>query len=151
MLYNCYTAILDDIAPFIHKKTDDWVTSELLTLIRQRDCLKEETDKCQDTITYQKKIKIFREKRNQTKRKVINAKRNFAFMKLNSNTDNPRKYWAELNRIMPTGKNESNKEKGINTLTNDQGDPIESEDTSTYINEFSYKYWSQLGKQNNTG
>lgn len=138
MLYKSYLNTLDRIAPLEVisnvKQADDWVTPELLSLIRQRDKLKEEMNTYTGTIQYSAKAKKFKEKRNQIKRAVINAKRNYALLKISSNADNPRKYWAELNRIMPNGK--SKKDKEIIRLNDDLNLPIEEDKISTYINQF---------------
>lgn len=141
-LYFTYLKTLDEIAPFTYilnvKDTEDWVSPELLSLIRQRDKLKEEVDSFTDKATnvYEEKCKKFREKRNQVKRAVIKAKRNYVSAKLHSNIDNPRKYWAELNRVMPSGKNKSRIEKDTIVLKNELGNLIEADKTAAYINKF---------------
>lgn len=86
------------------KETDCWVTAELIALIRHRDRLKGDLDTCLSSEVYSNKFKEFKKKRNQVKREVITAKRNYTLNKLKSNEDNPRKYWSDLNKIMPTGK-----------------------------------------------
>lgn len=108
MLYNHYLNTLETIALFVHitnvKEADEWVTPDLLSLIRQQDRLKEEVDSYTDTQKYPEKLKEFRVKRNEVKIMVINAKLNYVSMRLHSNADDPRKYWVELNCVMPTGK-----------------------------------------------
>lgn len=140
ILYNSYLKILDCIAPMVHitnvKEADCWVTPELLNLIRQRDNLKNELDNCGTGESYNRNLKEFRKKRSEVKRGVIVAKRNYTLAKLRSNHDNPRKYWSDLNRIMPTGKNKSKKKKEIIKLVDNDSNCVLPEDTAEFINNF---------------
>lgn len=141
-LLTVYTASLDLLAPMITitnvKETDNWVTAELISLIRHRDQLKSELDLCSTTEGYNSKVKEFRKIRNHVKRGVITAKRNYTLNKLRSNEDNPRKYWVDLNKIMPTGKNsnKSKDKKDVVCLKDENDILVDTKITSKFINEF---------------
>lgn len=89
---------------------------------------------CTGTIQFDEKSKQFREKRNKVKRSVVRAKREYTLLKMKNNADNPRKYWAELNHIMPSGKSKMNKDP--NYLNDETNQPTEPNKTSAYTNEF---------------
>lgn len=114
------------------------MTADLISLIRVRDKLKFEVDnydKC-DAEGRLAKFKEFKKHRNLVKRNIIVAKREFTKGKLQINEDNPRKYWAELNRVFPTSKTKKDESNDVIHLVNEQDEIIEPDKTSEYINEF---------------
>lgn len=109
-MYERYIACLNELAPFIEVKNvpevEAWMTCELIVLIRMRDKLKHEADnfdKC-DVQGKIAKVQEFNKQQKLVKREIIKAKRDFTKGKIQNCEDNPRKYWAELNRVLPTGK-----------------------------------------------
>lgn len=139
-LLGIYHYCLDAIAPMRNitnvRDASDWTNSELLELIRSRDRLKEKIH--QNPIVDEKLLTEFKQKRNQVKRDVINAKINYTRTKIYNTEDNPKKYWAELNKIFPTGKgSKSSKQDHQNISLHDKlGNEIDSKDVADYINKF---------------
>lgn len=99
LLYSMFTRALSITAPFIImrgvKSRQVWTSSELLELIRLRDAEKEKVDSLcsNDSYTEYKKL------RNKVKRKIIKDKRNHIRFKIDSTSNNTKKYWKEINSL----------------------------------------------------
>lgn len=137
ILYRNYLNALSVVAPLVRlnnvKKRKSWTTPELLNKIRKRDQMKSNADSLLNNTAYQE----FKKSRNEIKRDVIKAKRGFVMRKIATNTNNPRKYWKELNDIF------NPKDTGAKQLTivNKDGSEIPQDEISDYMN----KYFSGVG------
>lgn len=79
---------------------------------------------------------LFNEQRNDVKREVIKSKRLYVLNKIKSKESSPKKYWTELNRVMPVGKKADKKQLKIIELVDERDIEIESGHVANYINKF---------------
>lgn len=136
LIYNNYINCLDNIAPIsdisINKIKPNWVTSEIISLIRQRDNNKRTADSLNQNQDYIN----FKLNRNKIKRKVIKAKKYFITHKLKEHPPNSKKYWDELNEICPTGKSSGKRSIEIIHLKNADTTDINPEYVPNTFNNF---------------
>lgn len=140
-LYHNYLTCLNKLAPFIticpSKQKEDWVSNELLDLIRKREQFKLKAD----TMLQNEDFEKFKEFRNKARRKAISSKLDFIKSKLTDTNINSKKYWSELGRLCPVGKKSDRTENEIITLKNESGTEL---DINTIPNEFN-NFFSTVG------
>lgn len=88
---------------------------------------------------------LFNEKRNDVKREVIKSKRLYVLNKIKSKESSPKKYWTELNRVMPVGRKADKKQTKTIELVDESDTEIESDLVANYINKFFCGIGSSLG------
>ena len=110
-----------------------WFTNELLEQIKDKDrALKKakKTGKSEDW-------KVARRLRNDCLKEVRSAKSNFIREELNTNWNDSKKFWQQINTILPKNANSSY----IKLIDNDM--PVETGNVSNFINE----YFSNIGSK----
>lgn len=146
LLYNNYIAALQAIAPFRLltnvKERRHWATPELLNLIRHRDALKANVDAFIENTSYLK----FKELKNEVKRVTIKAKRAFIMGKISNATDNPIRYWQELNSIYNP---QQTRQQAPITMV-DSGKEIEPHNTADFMNLYFASVGVNLANKINT-
>lgn len=139
LILETYYTHVNEIAPITEvtnvKEAESWTDAHLLDLIRSRDKLRQDIKLKPDP--EESLIKEFRKKGIRLKRTVINAKRNFTRLKILNSEDNPKKYWGELNKVLPTGnkKDKSHEHEKI-VLNNDNVEELNQDKTADFINDF---------------
>lgn len=121
----------------VRQDPSPWITKELIEQLSDRDKAFE--------LAYQTKnprdLKIAKGLRTEVKRQVRNAKAEFIQTNLRNNSEDPKKFWEELNKLI---KNTSTP-KQIQ-LTDVKGQPITPNETPDYINSFFAQIGSNLAK-----
>lgn len=148
ILLNIYIECINIVAPVITmsnvKEKEDWVTPELLCLIRNRDNEKELADK----LNSESHRKEFKKLRKEVKTTVHRAKRNYVKMRIEDLDPNSRNYWAELKKIAPMGKKKgASVDPDMIALTDENGDEISEGNTANYINEYFVSIGPKLSEQ----
>lgn len=142
ILYDTYTSTLDKIAPFVTMtnvtKRKCWTTSDLMSLIRERDRCKNKADNTRDKNDYQE----FKKMKNKVKRTVIKAKRGYIMSKLEDSSNNPKRYWKELNNLF----NPPDDTRVINISLSDNDKEVSLTDTADFMNEYFSTIGSKLAK-----
>ena len=111
----------------VKEKGEIWLTNEILELIYDKDNawkLAKKTNK-QEDINYAKRL------RNQTLSTIRRAKANFVQEELNGDIS-AKKFWEKINYVLPN----STKNMRFNLIDQTTHDPIPTEETAEYINDF---------------
>lgn len=144
IMYDNYLLSLNEIALMIEmqnvRDSEPWANSELLKLLRERDAFKHRL--VESEYKNENLIKEFNQKRNEARRKVIKSKRDHVLNKIKSKESSPKKYWSELNCVMPVGKKGIEKTKNIINWTDEQGNEVPHDHTADYINRFFLQNWT---------
>lgn len=139
LLYNSYLTALDRVAPFVNmnnvKQRKSWTSPELMSLITERDHKKLTADTLLNNTSNQE----FKKLRNKVKRAVIKTKRSFVLSKLNDPTNNPKKYWKELNSLFSPSSTTNNTE----LIISDNGLDLPSHLSADFMN----RYFSKVGER----
>lgn len=125
------------------KEKEDWVDSDLLRLIRERDAEKALAEE----LNSEAHRNEFKRLRKLVKVNTIRAKRICVKNKIENLDPNSRNYWAELNKIAPVGKKGSREESSIISLENEDGTLIKESETADFINEFFTSIGPKLSKK----
>lgn len=153
LMYKNFLSALNIVAPFVTltrvNEKDPWVTSELLSLVRERDDLKAKSDR----FIVNDNFLCFKKKRNLVKRMAINAKREFIISRLKNSDKNPKKYWNELRRVFPSDKSKDRNRPTI-ILNDSQGQllPLDqvADTFNTHFSEIGTKLANCIIKDNST-
>lgn len=134
-LYQSIRACANTLCPLksmkVRETNPPWITQEIQELIKERDELFYD-----GIITNQPSLIIkAKEKRTEAKRVIRNARANYIRSELHKHKSNPRKFWAEMNKLI------KNKEKqNIIELMNDQNEKISNSNLPGHINAFFHQY-----------
>ena len=110
--------VLDEVAPIkivrIKNRTEPWMTSTILDLIRERDKFLCESNKNRNDKKLRSK---FNSLRNKVQREIRKAKANFFKDKIEENKDNPKNLWKQFKSLGYSSKS-TNKSKIILDIEN---------------------------------
>ena len=147
MFLDPITKAIDNMCPiktFLCKKyKEPWLSQELLELIKDKDvCMKKakRTKKAED---WAKAKRL----RNDCLSKVRNAKAEFINSELNQHRDDSKKFWKNINDIIPSGKKN---QKNIHLIDQTSNKEIPETDTASYINDFFVNIGPKLARELNT-
>lgn len=110
------------------REKDDWVTPDLLSIIRSRDRAKESIVMEDNSV---KTFEEFKTLRGKAKRAVIRAKHDFIQSKLENAKTDCKLNWSELNDLYPRKKSK-NKDTVI-TIFNDNNTEVTTEELPDYV------------------
>ena len=113
----------------IYQKKEEWVTSELLEYIKEKDELTMIAKRTGNTDDW----RIAKYHQRQCKSFVRQAKLNFIQDKLEANSSDSKKFWKIINDILPNNKMNKTNISLVDTNTNN---PIPKTETPNVINKF---------------
>ena len=113
-----FFVVLDEVAPIknirIKNRTEPWMNSIILELIRERDKILYKSNKSKDD----RELRIkFNSLRNKVQREIKKAKTNFFKDKIEENKDNPKSLWKQFKTLGYSSKS-TNKSKIILDIDN---------------------------------
>ena len=124
----------------INQQKDPWINDEIMHLIIEKDALLLQA-KIENT---NEAWRIARQAKNRTKFFITRAKSHFIQNSLENNLNDSKKFWREINKILP------NKKSGMSTINlKDQTTKIEISDKElpNYINDFFADIGPNLAKK----
>ena len=117
----------------VREDSTPWITNEIRELINDRNIAQKranETGKDEDR-------KHARTLRNQVNARIIGAKESFVKNTLEETSDNPKKFWRNLNDLLGRSKNDT-----VNVMfTQENGMDVSAENSADYLN----RYFAQIG------
>lgn len=151
LMYCNFLNVLNGLAPRVSlmrvNEKDPWVTTELLSLVRERDELKPKSDRYMINDNFVS----FKKKHNLVKRSVITAKRNYIISRFKKADKNPKKYWKDLRNVFPSDKSKSS-DKSTIILNDDLGSvlPVNQQSYSMIISLRWFKLASLIQRDNSS-
>ena len=118
----------------VNEKRDPWISNELLERIIDKNRLLKKARKSSKKEDWD----IAKTSRNIVNKELSNAKKEFLIEEQNRFTNDSKKFWQSISRILPSKKNNS----GKITLCDKSDEEMEGKDTADYINEF----FTNIGK-----
>ena len=110
-----FTGILDEIAPFkevrIKGRTEPWMNSDILDLIRKRDKALGDSHKNKENQNLREQFKSLR---NKVQREVKKAKSNYFKNKIEDNKKNPKEIWRQFKTLGYSNKHKDNSKISLN-------------------------------------
>ena len=110
-----FTGILDEIAPYkevrIKGRTEPWMTSDILDLIRNRDKALENSNKNKANMELREQFKNLR---NKVQKEVKKAKSNYFKDKIEDNKKNPKEIWRQFKNLGYSNKHKDNSKISLN-------------------------------------
>ena len=144
MMLEHINAVVDQLYPIkkyhINQEKEKWINDDIMHMIIEKD-----------TLLFQAKLlntdeawKIARQARNRTKNFITRAKAEYIQERLDHNRDDPKKFWREINKILPNKKN-----KTSNIFLKDQtsNHEIDAAKLPDYINNFFADIGPNLAKK----
>ena len=129
-----FTGILDEIAPFkqvrIKGRTEPWMNSDILDLIRQRDKALEYANRNKENRELRKN---FNNIRNKLQREVNKAKSNYLKNKIEDNKKNPKEIWRQFKTLGYSNKHKDNSKVILNINNEICSEPKE---VAQYMNNY---------------
>ena len=123
---------LDQICPLkefsVNEYKEKWMNRDLMELIIDKDIALKKAKKSKNDIIYARKI------RNETGKIIEKAKKDFLENEFINSKGDPKRFWKNIYSILP--KTSIDKQKDVIHLKNENGNNVNSIDTSEYINEF---------------
>ena len=114
-----FNNILNEVAPIkqvrINIRTEPWMDSEILDLIRKRDKALSISNKYRSNTTLRLE---FNELRNKVQREIKKAKSNFFKDKIEENKNNPKKLWKQFKSLGYSSKSKTNSKTVLNIDNN---------------------------------
>ena len=131
---------LDTMCPIknltVVDKRPDWLSNELIVQMRQRDKLFNKARRTKLPMNWV----VAKRLRNSLEMEIKTAKANVIKAKLERHKSNPRKFWQEINNLLPKSQNST-----INSLVQeDTGVKIEDDKVADHINEYFATIGSKL-------
>ena len=127
------TLEIDKICPLrnfkIKQEKEPWISPELIELIKDKDRALKTAKKRKDPALWNDAKRL----RNQCIRRLRQAKADFISANLNNNIGNQKKFWNNIQTLLPN-KNSGN--SNIHLIHDVLNTEIEEDKTSTYINDF---------------
>ena len=106
-IYTNITKILDRMCPIrnfnIKNYRPDWMTKELIELVKDRDYFYKKAKRCGDTDSWN----IAKFLRNSTNSCIRKAKRDFVLNELDKDSNNSKKFWKVIKQVVPMDKGKS--------------------------------------------
>ena len=134
--------ILDEVAPIknirIKNRTEPWINSTILDLIRERDKLLYKSNKNKGDKELRGKFNFMR---NQVQREIRKAKTNFFKDKIEENKDNPKNLWKQFKNLGYSSKSKSTSKITLDINNNHSFDPKTNSD---HMNNFFLNVASNL-------
>ena len=131
-------SVLDEMCPIktyhIKNYRPEWMTSNLLDLIRDRDYFYKKAKKSGDKDMWN----IAKYLRNVANTSIRHAKRDFILRELEQNESNAKKFWKLIQAVVPTSKSGSKND----VMLKDGDKKVEKAEVATYIN----NYFINVGK-----
>ena len=127
--------ILDQVCPIKSLTVVDWLTNELLSVMRQRDKAYKKARRTNLTHDWAQAKQL----RNRVKTAVRTSKANVIKDKLERYQHNPKKFWQEINKLLPSSQ--STRITGIVDETT--GHEVPEESLMSHIND----YFSSIGSK----
>ena len=128
-----FLLVLNSVAPVkevrLKQRTEPWIDSEILDLIKQRDSCLYQFKKSKNRNYYT----LFCQFRNKVQRKIKFAKSEYFSNKIEENKNNPRKLWQQLKNL----GYKNNKSESSNIVLKIEGENCHEQKTiANYFNEF---------------
>lgn len=128
-----FLSILNTVAPVkevrLKQRTEPWINSEILDLIKQRDHYLYQFKKSKDSAIY----KLYCQLRNKVQREIKEAKSEYFSNKIEENKNCPRKLWQQLKDL--GYKNKKNESSNL-VLTIDDQNCHDPKTIADYFNDF---------------
>lgn len=137
-MINCANFVCPLKNLFIRNESPPWITREIIESLHDRDAAYGKVHLTRNPNDLSKA----KELRTSTKRDIRNACSEYIQNNLSNNSNNPRKFWEEINKIVKN-KNSNNSIE----LKNDSGDLVPAEDTTNFINDFFSSIGPNLAKK----
>ena len=138
--------ILNEMCPLksfkVKTSGKPWITNELLEQISDKDRALRRAKRTGNPDSW----KIARRLRNECLRNVRRAKSDFIRSELEINKNDTKKFWLQINSILPKGKGS----QLIKLIDTDTKSPIEHSDVSMYINNYFATIGPKLAENINT-
>ena len=139
IMFAIFSEILDELCPIKHfkfaKDRPPWLTDDLVNLMKERDrCLK----KFRSSKLEIDKIEM-RRMRNLVNISVKNARAVFIKDQLEIHKNDPKKFWKELNSLIPNNKSKNN--QNFNNIKDDDLTIIPKDQLSNSVN----TYFANIG------
>ena len=128
----------------IKQEKEPWVTNELIELIKDKDLILRRARKRKDHQLWTEAKRI----RNQCISRIRKAKADFIKENLNNNIGDQKKFWKNIQDVLPSKKN--NGKISIKLTDKDSGQPILENNTASFINDFFVNIGPNLAKNCNT-
>lgn len=137
-----FTGVLDEITPIkqirIKSRTEPWMCSNILDLIRQRDKALHISNKNKENEELRNN---FNSLRNKVQRKIKKAKSSYFKNKIKENKKNPKELWRQFKTLGYSNKNNENSKVILNIDKEICFDPLK---VAQYINDYFLNVAKQL-------
>ena len=133
IMKNIIKEIIDEMCPIksfrINQIKQPWITPPLLELIKDKDIALKNAKKTKNEQLWKEAKRL----RNACTNRLRQAKADFIKDNLNHNQNDPKKFWQNIQEIIP---NKSTNKKNIFLNNMDTNEPIELDRVADYINEY---------------
>ena len=133
IMYRRILAVLDIMCPVrsfhIKNYRPDWMTKELIELIKDRDYFFNKAKKRGDPDSWN----IAKFLRNIANSKIRQAKREFVLDKLELHDGDPKRFWKVIHEVMPSKKSKLNQDI---LLKDKNGVKVDKEEVAHFINDY---------------
>ena len=131
-ILNNITMVLDSICPVrtfkIKNYRPDWMTKELIEQVKDRDYFYKKAKLGGDEDDWN----IAKHLRNTTNVNIRQAKRDFILDELNSNSEDPKKFWKVIHKVVPS----KGTAKKHDILLKDGNSKVVKEEVAQFINDY---------------
>ena len=139
---------IDEMCPLkvfrIKQKKEPWITNELIELIKDKDVMLKRARKRKDQQLWNEARIV----RNHCIRRLRDAKAEFIKENLENNMSDQKKFWKNIQDVLPSNKKNGN--ATIKLVDKTSGQQINEKDTASYINDFFVNIGPNLAKNCNT-
>ena len=126
----------------VKQEKEPWITPPLLELIKDKDNALKKAKRKKDEHLWKEAKRL----RNDCTKRLRNARADYIKENLDNNKGNSKKFWKNIQNILPNKKNKSSTTFDLHDYENDN--PIDSKDTANFINDFFVNIGPNLAKNN---